>query len=543
MNMNRLVLALLSALVIAGCEGGGVDIGVETVDNSVDNSTSGGSGGGGNNPCASYTPPNSNEVRIGTFDGTNCVYSAAFVGTTNPLLVDVTIPFISGVHIFQDSLFVGQNVETGAASASGEGPTLTIAAGNRLAFSNSADYVLINRGSQIMAEGSPAAPIIFTAFSDAVTNTAGANDVSLWGGIVINGNGITNNCTDAERAADQCHVVSEGQPSNYGGDDNADNSGVLRYVIVKHTGFEVAPGDELNGITFNAVGSGTTVENVQAYSTFDDGLEFFGGAVNVSKAVVLYARDDSLDFSDGYSGTISEALVIHYRTDGNRCVEGDNIAEARADGGEALDTAPQSAPTIRNLTCITSNGDQGSGLGTHGDSEGPLARFGARINIEDSIVYAGYGVVANAVDSNECFEIESDVSLNAAASGTSTIKSSLFACEEAIKGTLANGDALTEWALGANPSTNGANYSFNTGNVIIADSDNANVSVLEAGTFFTSASPTDELGNPISITPVTPVDEGGKLGAVLASDDWTTPWAFGLREENADEPLWFAPSP
>jgi len=543
MNMNRLVLALLSALVIAGCEGGGVDVGVETVDNSVDNSTNGGGGGGGNNPCASYTPPNSNEVRIGTFDGTNCVYSAAFVGKINPLLVDLTIPFISGVHLFQGSLFVGQNVETGAAPASGEGPALTIAAGNRLAFSNSADYVLINRGSQIFAEGSPAAPITFTAFSDAVTNTAGANDVSLWGGIVINGNGITNNCTDAERAAGQCHVVSEGQPSNYGGDDNADNSGVLRYVIVKHTGFEVAPGDELNGITFNAVGSGTTVENVQAYSTFDDGLEFFGGAVNVSKAVVLYARDDSLDFSDGYSGTISEALVIHYRTDGNRCIEGDNIAEARADGGEALDTAPQSAPTIRNLTCITSNGDQGSGLGTHGDSEGPLARFGARINIEDSIVYAGYGVVANAVDSNECFEIESDVSLAAAASGTSTIKSSLFACEEAIKGTLANGDALTEWALGANPSTNGANYSFNTGNVIIADSDNANVSVLETGTFFTSASPTDELGNPISITPVTPVDEGGKLGAVLASDDWTTPWAFGLREENADEPLWFAPSP
>jgi hypothetical protein len=542
MNMNRLVLALLSALVIAGCEGGGVDIGVETVDNSVDNSSNGG-GSGGTNPCASYTPPDSNEVRIGTFDGTNCVYSAAFVGKTNPLLVDLTIPFISGVHVFQDSLFVGQNVETGAAPASGEGPTLTIAAGNRLAFSNSADYVLINRGSQIMAEGSPAAPIIFTAFSDAVTNTAGANDVSLWGGIVINGNGITNNCTDAERAADQCHVVSEGQPSNYGGDDNADNSGVLRYVIVKHTGFEVAPGDELNGITFNAVGSGTTVENVQAYSTFDDGLEFFGGAVNVSRAVVLYARDDSLDFSDGYSGTISEALVIHYRTDGNRCIEGDNIAEARADGGEALDTAPQSAPTIRNLTCITSNGDQGSGLGTHGDSEGPLARFGARMNIEDSIVYAGYGVVENGVDSNECFEIESDVSLDAAASGTSTIKSSLFACEEAIKGTLANGDALTEWAVGANPSPNGADYSFNTGNVIIADSDNANVAVLEAGTFFTSTSPTDELGNPISITPVTAVDEGGKLGAVLASDDWTTPWAFGLREENADEPLWFAPSP
>jgi hypothetical protein len=541
MNTTRLAAAVLVALAIAGCDGGGVDLNVETVDNSVDNSTNGGNGGG-NNPCASYTPPNSNEVRIGTFDGTNCVYSAAFVGKTNPLLVDLTIPFISGVHIFQDSLFVGENVESGVAPAAGEGPTLTIAAGNTLAFSNSADYVLINRGSQIIAQGSPAAPITFTAFSDAVTNTAGANDVSLWGGIVINGNGITNNCNDAERANDQCHVVSEGQPSNYGGNDNAESSGVLRHVIVKHTGFEVAPGDELNGITFNAVGSGTTVESVQAYSTFDDGLEFFGGAVNVSKVVVLYARDDSLDYSDGYAGTISEALLIHYRTDGNRCIEGDNISEERAQS-EALDTAPQSAPTFRNITCITSNGDQGAGQGTHGDSEGPLAGFGALINIEDSIFYSGYGASISGLDSNECLEIESDISLNGAAAGTSTIRSSLVACEEAVKGTLANTDPLTEWALGANPSTNGADYSFNTGNAIITDSDNANVSVLVPGTFFTSTSLTDEGGNPISITPVTPPDDGGHLGAVLASDDWTTPWAFGLREENADEPLWFAPAP
>jgi hypothetical protein len=365
--------------------------------------------------------------------------------------------------------------------------------------------------------------------------------VSLWGGIVINGNGITNNCTDAERANDQCHVVSEGQPSNYGGEDNADNSGVLRYVIVKHTGFEVAPGDELNGITFNAVGSGTTVENVQAYSTFDDGLEFFGGAVNVSKVVVLYARDDSLDFSDGYAGTISDALIIQYRSDGNRCIEEDNISEERAGGGEPLDTAPQTTPTIRNMTCVVSTVDEG--VATHGDSEGPLARLGGQINIEDSIVYAGYGIVVNGTTSNECFEIESDVGLAAAAAGTTTIKSSLIACEEPAKGTLANGDPLREWTLGANPSTNGANYSFNTGNVIIDDSANANVSVLEPGTFFTSTSLTDAGGNPISITPVTPEDEGGHLGAVLADDDWTTPWAFGLREENADEPLWFPPAP
>jgi len=84
-------------------------------------------------------------------------------------------------------------------------------------------------------------------------------------------------------------------------------------------------------------------------------LEFFGGAVSVSNVVVLYARDDSLDFSDGYSGTISNALIIHYRTDGNRCIEGDNISEDRAQN-EPLDTAPQSGPGLLSYAIAANPG-------------------------------------------------------------------------------------------------------------------------------------------------------------------------------------------
>jgi hypothetical protein len=533
MNTSRLLLAGMMIAGLAACDGSGVDLNVETNDNSTDNSTTNNIGGGGGttNPCAAYTVPDSETLRQGTFDGRNCVYNSAFVGKTNPLLVDVTIPFITGVHVFQDSLFVGQNVSSGPAPAGGTGPKLTIEAGNTLAFSNSADYILVNRGSQIIANGSPAAPITLTAVADAVNGTAGANDVSLWGGLVINGSGITNNCTDEQRASDQCHVAAEGQPSNYGGNDNADNSGVLRYVIVKHTGFEVAAGDELNGITFNAVGSGTVVENVQAYSTYDDGFEFFGGAVQVKNAIILYARDDSLDYSDGWVGGVDTALVIQWKSDGNRCIEGDNIGSSRSDAGAPLDTAPLTEPVIRNLTCITSNTD----VNTHGDSEGPLARQGAKIRLEDSIVYGGYGTIVNGATSNECLEIESPVSLAFAASGESWFKNSLIACEEAAKGTLPNGDPLREWAVGANPSTNGANYSFNAGSVIITDSANANVAVLEPGTFYTAATITDANGDTITMTPAS-----GKLGAVTSGDDWTAPWAFGLRANNADEPLWFA---
>jgi hypothetical protein len=527
MNVSRLVFLGIAVTGLAACSGGGVDIKVATTDNSVDNSSST-SSGGSSNPCASYTVSGTTEVRQGTFDGRNCVYSSAFVGKTNPLRTNLTIPFITGVHVFQDSLFVGENVSSGVAPAGGTGPTLTIEAGNTLAFSNSADYLLVNRGSQIIAEGSPAAPITLTAVADAVSNTAGANDVQLWGGLVINGNGVTNNCSDAERQNNQCHVTAEGQPSNYGGNDNAESSGTLQYVVIKHTGFEVAPGDELNGITFNTVGSGTVVENVEVYSTYDDGLEFFGGAVNVSNVIVLYARDDSLDYSDGYAGTIENALVIHYRNDGNRCIEGDNIGSARSDAGAPMDTAPLTHPTIRNMTCITSNYD----VGTHGDSEGPLVRQGAKLKLENSIVYAGYGNLLNG-NSNECYEIESPVSLQFAASGETTVENSIIACQEATKGALANGDSLGEWVLGANPSTNGANYSFNAGRVIISDAASANVQVLQAGTFYTATSFSDAAGNAFTMAADTPV------GAVQANDDWTAPWAFGLRASNADEPLWF----
>jgi hypothetical protein len=534
MKIMRLVLAAWVLIGLAACEGGGVDLNVSNTDNSVDNS--GGGDDDEDSPCASYTPAGSNQAVRGSFDGTNCIYSSTFVGQDNPLTVDLTIPFITGLHIFRDSLFVGEDVDSGAAPAAGDGPTLTIEAGNTLVFQDAADYVLINRGSRIVADGSPTSPITFTSNTDAVSNTAGANDVQQWGGIVINGNGITNNCSDADRAGDSCHVLSEGQPSHYGGDDNEEDSGILRYVVVKHTGFEVAPGNELNGITFNAVGSGTTVENVEVYSTYDDGFEFFGGAVNLTNAIALYVRDDSYDYSDGYEGTITNALAIHWRSDGNRCVEGDNIGESRADAGVDLDTAPLTHPTIVNMTCITSNQDLATG-GTHDDSEGPTMRRGAKLILENSIIYSGYGSTVNAVASNECYEIDDDDGVSrgfAAANGDFNVQNTVIACEEATKDNLNNGDSILEWVQGANPSTNGEDYSFNVGNIVITDVLNAAVQVLQAGTFYTAAAIVDASGTTV-------IADATGLGAVQSNDDWTQPWAFGLEPSNADEPLWFAP--
>jgi hypothetical protein len=529
MRLKQLATLVSMATALAACESGDVVLQPTNIDNSTGE---GGGNGGTTNPCASYSI--NGETRQGRFDGANCTYDATFVSETNPLTVDLVIPFFSGVHVFQRSLVVGADVSSGVAPAGGTGPKLIIEPGNSIAFSDASAYLLVNRGSQIIAEGTAAAPITFTGFADAVSKTAGPFDVQLWGGIVINGNGITNNCTDEQRNSNACHVESEGRPSYYGGNDNAESSGTLRYVVVKHTGFEVAPGDELNGITFNAVGAGTVVENVQVYSTYDDGVEFFGGAVNVSNLVVMYVRDDSIDFSDGYVGTISNALIIQAPTDGNRCIEGDGVAETRLAGGAS--TPPLSRPTFDHVTCLLSNFDGG----THGDSEGPIIRFGARAVIKNSIIDGGRATEKLGFTSNECWEIETandPDSVNAAAAGETTMNGTVIACQEPTADDMPNGDTGEQWVL----DTGAGDYSFNASNAIITDP-NPLVRVLEPGSFYSydgdadagTVTIIDAAGAPIVLDV-----EDGYIGAVRRSDDWTAGWTYGIAVGNRGADPWW----
>ena len=179
------------------------------------------------------------------------------------------------------------------------------------------------------------------------------------GRVVINGFGTTNKCAyignrgEAGYSTSDCHVAAEGaaglDTSHYGGDNDADSSKRLEYVVVKHTGAQVANGDELNGISFGGVGSNTIVENLQVYSTYDDGIEMFGGSVNFTNFVGVYVRDDSIDIDEGYNGTISNALVIQSATDGNHCIESDGLgsfssltdAEVEAKIAQGINSAPR----------------------------------------------------------------------------------------------------------------------------------------------------------------------------------------------------------
>ena len=178
-----------------------------------------------------------------------------------------------------------------------------------------ASALIVARGAKIMAEGTQTKPIIFTSIKDniEVGQTAGSNlnesDNGLWGGLIILGK------AKGSFQGDVSEIQIEGIPASdtfglYGGDDNSDNSGIVKYVSIRHGGAEIGEGNEINGLTLGAVGSGTLIDNVEVVANFDDGIEFFGGAVVATNLLVWAVGDDGLDIDQAYSGTISNSFVI-----------------------------------------------------------------------------------------------------------------------------------------------------------------------------------------------------------------------------------------
>jgi plastocyanin len=231
------------------------------------------------------------------------------------------------------------------------GATLNIEAGTVVKFTPRADLgnpsaLVICAGGKIFAEGTAANPIIFTAEADDVSNPSdlGPKDNALWGGLAILGNGITQKNGNPQ-------VNLEGIPTTeprgiYGGTDNADNSGVLKYVSIRHGGRQIASGSELNGLSLAAVGSGTKLEYIEIYANSDDGIEFFGGAPNLKYAVVAFAEDDSYDWDEAYTGKGQFWFSI----------QRDDVADAGGefDGTTPDDLTPYSNPTLYNWTHIGS---------------------------------------------------------------------------------------------------------------------------------------------------------------------------------------------
>jgi hypothetical protein len=445
-------------------------------------------------------------------------------------------------------------------AAGGDGPTLSIEAGSILAFTSAEDFIAINRGSQIRAIGTAEKPIILTSQKD-LDGEATAEEVQLWGGVVINGFAITNKCSytgtrGSTTLTAECHVVSEGSEgentTHYGGNSDTDSSGRLEYVITKHTGYEVATDNELNAITFAGVGSSTVVKNVQVYSSYDDGYEFFGGSVDVENYIAMFVRDDSIDMDEGYNGTITNALVIQSQYDGNRCIEADGIGSFTGKTQAFIDDIVarelNSRPTVTNLTCIVSpNGvkdpadaDNLNKQGTHDPGAGWRLREGIYPKISNSLVISSFGP---QVDSdNWC--IRADTSQTAKADGSSLvdpvagaieagteayIKDSVFACETQSSKNMGGVAAATYLATAAG----GSNVFATVSGAVDATADLDTDLVLVEGT--TPIKSLDFAEMIVDGTALTARDALTYVGGIRsAGTDWTSGWAIGL-----DAQLWF----
>ncbi|WP_031427183.1 hypothetical protein [Flavimarina sp. Hel_I_48] len=264
MKINYLFTGLITAAALFGsCEADDTaDIVINSTDNSVVNNN------GGNTP----TTPTGEQINLtGTYDS------------------DLTLD-PNNTYTITGSMIMA------------EGTTLTIPAGTTLnAFAGGANvYIAISQGAKIDAQGTADEPIVMTSGA----SSARPGD---WGGLILLGKAPVNSA-DVSAGA---FATSEIGNLKYGGVDEADNSGILSYVRVEYSGAAADGQSENNGFSFYGVGNGTTVEYIEAFKGTDDGVEFFGGTVNANHIVVIDCEDDSIDYTEGYSGTLTDVYIRH----------------------------------------------------------------------------------------------------------------------------------------------------------------------------------------------------------------------------------------
>ncbi|MBA3455634.1 MAG: hypothetical protein H0T42_21245, partial [Deltaproteobacteria bacterium] len=219
------------------------------------------------------------------------------------------------------------------------GGTLTIEAGTTVKGDNGS-ALTVTKDAKIVAIGTAAEPIVFT--SAQTTPTSGD-----WGGVVVLGRAPIN-VTGGTNLIEG-FAASFGERVRYGGSDPGHNCGTLRYTRIEYAGFALATDVELNGLTLGGCGSLTEVDYVQSHLGLDDGIEIFGGAVNVKHLVITQPDDDGLDWDFGWAGRAQFVIVQQKEGRGDKGFEADNNPNNN-------DLSPRSSPEIWNATLIGGDG-------------------------------------------------------------------------------------------------------------------------------------------------------------------------------------------
>lgn len=338
------------------------------------------------------------------------------------------------------------------------GATLTIQPGVTIVAQHdeTVDYILIEQGAKIDAQGTAAQPIVMTSEK---------KEAGAWGGLHICGYAHTNNGSGK----------SEIGNAPYGGNNDADNSGTLKYIRLEYTGYAFDEEHEANGVSFYGVGNGTTVEHLQAYQGSDDGFEFFGGSVNVKYMVVTSCSDDSFDWTEGWNGK-AQFLVAYQEGESSLGYACDCLMECDNNGTNNAAT-PVAHPTIANATLI----------GNGGDAQGVRLRAGTQVELYNTII-TGKG---------KPLTVETNETENALKDGNSKLE------YVAISGELSSKQGIYTNADFAQATGNLTNQEFSWTGKYVGTLDGGKD--LSADSFFTK---TDY------------------KGAVKSGDDWTSGWTL-----------------
>lgn len=404
------------------------------------------------------------KIRFGLLTFAMMVSTAAFVSCSDdedtaqgnqPTTADLQGEYTSDLVLEANQSYTlsgGVHIKSGARLVIPEGVTITAV------DDDTPDYILIEQGARIEANGTATNPIVMTS----QLKEAGA-----WGGIHICGRAHTN----AEGGIGRSEIGN----ATYGGNDDNDNSGTLRYVRLEYTGFALDEEHEANGISFYGVGNGTTVEYCQAYKGSDDGFEFFGGSVNVRNMVATSCSDDSFDWTEGWNGK-AQFLVAYQENESTLGYDCDCLMECD-NNGDNNQATPVAHPVIANVTLI----------GNDGDAQGVRLREGTEVELYNAII------TGKALP----LTVESAGTENALANGTSVLE------YVALGGVLNSNENIYTNDMFAAAAGNLTDQTFSFTNDYVGTVDGGKD--LSADSFFTQ---TDY------------------KGAVSASNDWTDGWTL-----------------
>lgn len=338
------------------------------------------------------------------------------------------------------------------------GATLTIQPGVTITAKHdgTVDYILVEQGAKIDAQGTASQPIVMTSEK---------KEAGAWGGLHICGYAHTNNGSGS----------SEIGNAPYGGNNDADNSGTLKYIRLEYTGYAFDEEHEANGVSFYGVGNGTTVEHLQAYKGSDDGFEFFGGSVNVKYLVATSCSDDSFDWTEGWNGK-AQFLVAYQEGETSLGYACDCLMECDNNGTNFAAT-PVAHPVIANATLI----------GNGGEAQGVRLRAGTEVELYNTII-TGKG---------KALTVETNETENALKNGTSKLE------YVAIAGELSSKQGIYTNADFVQATGNLDNQTFTWNNKYVGTLDGGKD--LSADSFFTS---TDY------------------KGAVKSGEYWTEGWTL-----------------